>query len=207
MIEEIIPGNRTRFRILETIYENPGINITNLIKKVKASPNLVLSYINKLLSYNIIKEEKIGGKKKIHVRSLTPNFNNELAHTFYSLIKINKKELFLKKYSNLRPILNQLYEEFEEKRAVILIYGSYARFSAERDSDLDVIIIGKLKKEEISKIREIFITFEAELSLKIETPANFLKSIQKPLYQNILKSHIVLNNANEFIRLLDKINK
>ena len=63
MIEEIIPGNKTRFNIVKAIYENPDINLSSLIRKVRASPNLVLDYTNKLSSYGVISEKNIGGKK------------------------------------------------------------------------------------------------------------------------------------------------
>ena len=85
MIEEIIPGNKTRLKIIKSIYENPRINLSGLIKKVKASPNLVLEYINKLSSYQIIKEERTQGEKKIHVRNLIANFDNEISKIIYSI--------------------------------------------------------------------------------------------------------------------------
>ena len=168
MIESIIPGNKTRLNIIKNIYENPRINLTNLIKKVKASPNLVLEYINNLSSYSVIKEEKIGGKKKIHIRNLRANFDNEISQIIYSLAEIDKKFLFFKKYKQLKPYFMQLEDILKNNNRFALVYGSYARFASTKDSDLDLLIAGKLEKDEIKRIQEIFITLENELSLKIE---------------------------------------
>lgn len=205
MIEETIPANKTKLRLISSIYENPGINLTNLIKKVRASPNLVLKYVNNLLLYGVLKEERRGGKKKVHIRILKPNFDNEISQIMYSLVEINKKLEFFEKYKKLKPYFAQLKEIFKDREGFVLIYGSYARFSAEEDSDLDLLIAGKLKKEDIRRIEEIFITLENELSLKIETLKRFLKNKNKPLYKNILKDHIIAEGAINFIKILAKI--
>lgn len=205
MIEKIIPGNKTRLKLIEAIYENPGINLSSLIKKVKASPNLVLEYVNRLSSYDIIKEERTGGKKKVHIRNLRANFDNEIARTIYSLVEINKKFLFFKKYPKLRGGFLQLLEVIKDKHGFALVYGSYARFTATRDSDLDLLIVGKLEKEEIKRIREIFVTLENELSFKIQTIDSFIKNKDKPLYNNLLREHVIVYGEGNFIEILDKV--
>lgn len=205
MIEEIVPGNRTRFNIIKTIYENPEINLTGLIKKLKISPNLALKYVNQLFSYHLIKEKRIVGSKKIHVRMLEPNFSNEFARNLYSLIEIDKGLLFFTKYNKLRSFFEDLSNIFEKKKVFVLVYGSYARFSASKDSDLDVLIVGKVSKEDVVRIRELFVTLDCELSLKIETSNKFLKNKDKSLYQNILKEHVVVYGVNYFMEVLSKI--
>ena len=115
MIEEVVPGNKTRLKIMKGIYENPGINLTELIKKVKASPNLVLKYVNRLSSLSLIKEEKSRGKKKVHIRKLKANFDNEIARAIYSLIEIDKTCIFLKTYKELEPYFVQLRDILKMK--------------------------------------------------------------------------------------------
>lgn len=205
MIEDILPGNKTRLKILQAIYENPEINITNLIKKTKASPNFALSYVNKLSLYKIISEERNMGKKKAHIRNLRANFSNEIARMMYAFVEINKKILFLEKYKELKPYLLQMEEILEGCDAFILVYGSFARFAASEDSDLDVLITGKLEKEKINRIREIFVTFGKEVSLKVDNIKSFTKNKDKPLYQNILKEHIVVFGTIKFVNVLEKV--
>lgn len=201
MIEDILPGNKTKLKIIKIIYENPNINLTQIIKKAKASPNSVLKYVNILSSYNIIKEEKSGGKKKIHVRNIKPNFNG-IGKLIYSIIEIDKRFIFFKKYKNLETYFLQLIDSLGNKIEFISIYGSYARFAATSASDLDILIVGKLTTIEINKIREIFVSLDAEPSIKIETKNQFLKNKDKPLYQNIIKEHIIVYGEFNFLAFL-----
>lgn len=205
MIEQIIPGNRTRLKIIRAVYENPGINLTHLIRKVKASPNLVLAYVNELCSYQVVREEKSGGRKKAHVRNFQADFSEEIARVIYSLVEIDKKELFLRKYKELKSYFMQLKDILRNKPGFVLVYGSYARLAAAPESDLDLLIVGKLGEEELKRIREVFVTWEKELSLKVETLEQFLKNKDKPLYQNILREHVVAYGAGDFIGVLRKL--
>ena len=203
MIEKIIPGTGTKLRILKIIYEDRCINLSNLIKKAKTSPNLVLSYVNKLINLNVVAEQKLGGKIKTHIRNLMPNFRSNESKIIYSLIELDKKELFLKKYKNLRIIFEQFYDLFDENIKFVIIYGSYARFSAERESDLDLLIIGNLSEEKRKRLKEAFITFDVEPSIKIETLKQFKNNLNKPLYKNIIREHVVIYGEYSFISMLD----
>lgn len=206
MIEKILPGNKTKLKILENIYlsASAGINLTGLINKVHASPNLVLSYINLLLEHEIIKEERLGGKKKTHIRIIKPSFENETANDIYTLVELHRTSLFFEKYKSLKPIFLQLTELLKRYNGFALLYGSFARLAAENDSDIDIVIVSNLQREDIAKIREIFITQNNELSLKVETLNKFISNNDKPLYQNILREHIVIYGAHEFIKILSE---
>ena len=88
-----------------------------------------------------------------------------------------------------------------------LVYGSYSRFAATKESDIDILIVGNLGKEEVSRIREIFVTSEVEVSLKVEAFEEFISNLEKPLYQNILKEHVIIYGAVNYIETLNKILK
>lgn len=203
MIEKIIPGTDTKLRILKIIYEDKYINLSNLIKKAKTSPNLVLSYINKLVSFNIVAEQKSGGKIKTHIRNLMPNFKSNESKAIYSLIELDKKEIFLKKFRNLKTIFEQLYELFDENVKFVIVYGSYARFSATKESDLDLLIVGRLNDEKRKRLKEAFITLDIEPSIKIENLKQFKNNLNKPLYKNIMKEHIIIYGEYNFVSILD----
>lgn len=204
MIKEIIPGNTTRMRILKAIYENPGINITEIIKKTKTSPNIVIKYVNGLGRYKVITENNRKKNKKAHVRNISANYKPELAKILFSLVEEDKKYLFFEKYKSLYSYITQMEEILNDKE-ITIIYGSYARSSAEKDSDIDLLIIGLPTPEKIRKIKEIFVTFDKEVSLKYETEKQFMKNLQKPLYQNILKEHVISIGAVNYLRLLEKL--
>jgi predicted nucleotidyltransferase len=200
VIEQILPCGKAKLKIISEIYENPGTNITGLINRAKTSPNLVISYVNELVDCNIITERRIGGKKKAHIRVLKPNFDSELAILVFGLIETDKKFLFFKKYKNLKPVLEQVIDLFDRNVKFSLIYGSFARFAATKASDLDILIVGKIDKEMKKRIIETFVTIDREVSLKTEPLSQFLKNIRKPLYQSIIKEHILLHGQYSFLK-------
>lgn len=205
MIEKILPNTETKLRILKIIYENPEINLTRLIKKAKTSPNIVLKYVNNLIKFNILKEKRFGGKKKTHIRNLKVDLSSNLSALIFSLIEIEKKLIFLNKYKEIRPFVNQLEELFNKNINFCLIYGSFARLAADKESDLDIWMIGNPDIEMTKRISEIFSTLKREYSIKIETLKQFLKNINNPIHQNILREHIVVYNEMEFLKILSSV--
>ncbi|MCX6742489.1 MAG: winged helix-turn-helix transcriptional regulator [Candidatus Pacearchaeota archaeon] len=186
VIEKIIPGTKNKLKILRVIYQNKGINLTSLIKKVKSSPNSVSDYVNKLEQMGVLISTKISDKKA-PVRNLAIDYASCLAMLFLSLVEFDRREALFVKYRRLR----QLSEQLSFINGFALIYGSYARLSSDKESDIDFIVISD--KVDKNRIKEVLITFP-EVSLKIETKKQFLENLGKPLHANILKEGIVLIN-------------
>jgi len=205
MIEKIMPGTKVKMRVLNAIYQNPGINITKLIKKVRASPNFVIKYVNNLVGYNITKERRLGGKKKTHYRELRADFSSELSRSIFASVEIDKRQAFIKKYKELKPFVEQLRELFDENIKFALIYGSFARFSAEKASDVDLLIVGKVSSELKKRLSEVFVTLDREISIKIENYRDFLKKAREPLHQTMLREHVIIYGETRFIESLERL--
>ncbi len=205
MMEKILPNTETKLRMLRIIYENPEINLTRLIKKTKTSPNIVLKYVNNLIRFNILKEKRFGGKKKTHIRNLKVDLSSSLSILIFSLVEIEKKLIFLNKYKEIRPFVNQLGDLFDNNISFCLIYGSFARFAADKESDLDMWVVGNPDTEMKKRISEIFSTSKREYSIKIETLKQFLKNINNPIHQNMLREHIILYNEAVFLKILSGV--
>lgn len=207
MIEKILPNTETKLRLLQIIYENPEINLTALIKKAKTSPNIVLKYVNNLTKFNILNEKRLGGKKKTHIRNLKANLSSTYSILLFSFVEIEKKLVFLEKYKEIRPFVNQLAELFNKNEAInfCLIYGSFARLAADKESDLDMLLVGGINAEMKKRISEIFSTLKREYSIKIENSYKFQKNINDPIHQNILREHIIIYNWIGFLKILSKI--
>ncbi len=199
MIEKTIPGNKMKFNFIKQVYENEGINVTSIIKKLKSSPNSVLEYANLLEDREILIKSK-QGRKKPAVRNLKINFNSELACLFIGLIEADKREEITRKYTKFKNLIKQ----FNFSEVFVLLYGSYARKSADNESDIDMVFVGD--NVEKNKIKELLVTFP-DASVKIDSTADFIKNSKKPLYQNILKEHVVLFNEILFIKTLAKIKR
>lgn len=205
MIESILPSTKSKMRVLKTIYENPGINITRVINKTKTSPTRTTKYIDILTRYNVIEEKRSYGKNKSYMRLLKPNLSSNIGKMIFTFIEMDKKYNFLEKYKELKPVINQLAELFEDTDTFCLIHGSFARFSADEDSDIDIFMVGKVDKEKRERISEIMVSLERMYSIQVEPTSNFIKNIDDPFHQTVLEDHVVIFNENRFIDCLSKI--
>jgi len=187
--------NSSQIKIINEIYKNPGINLRGIIEKTRLSPNYVSGYVNMLVKRGIAREEKLE-KKRVYLRRFFIN-SNKIARNFFSLIKDEEKEVFYKKYKKLEPVLGQLSKlqgvEF------ILVYGSYARFAANKDSDLDLLIVGKINK---TRVREILVSLDLEVSIKIETLLEFKKRIDDSIHKQIIRDNILIYDLGEFVDIM-----
>jgi len=191
--------NSSQTKIIREIIRTPGINLRGVIEKTKLSPNFVSEYVNLLVERGILKEEKLE-KKRVYLRRFYFNLKSDLGKNIFSLVKEEEKDEFFKKYKKLKPVFQQFVEEI--KTDFILVYGSYARLAAEKDSDLDLLIVGNIKNRE--KIREILVSLDIEVSIKIETLKNFEKRIKDALHQQIIMDNILIYDSGKFVELLRK---
>lgn len=206
MMEKILPSSRARMEVARTIYENPGINLSGLIKIVRASPNTVLDYVNLLEKYGVVKGKRIGGKKKTHIRMFAPDTSTEYGILVFTSVEMNKKISLMEKYGELKPFIGQLGDLLSGGEVEFcLVYGSFARFAAGHDSDLDILIVGKADKEMQKRISEIFVTAKRNFSIKIETKKSFLEKAKNgdALHKSMLERHVVLWNEKNFVEFLN----
>lgn len=203
MLRDILPATKAKMRILNVICNNNDINIRNIIKLSKTSPNLVVKYINKLRDYQLITIRNIGGAKKSYIKAVSLNYKAPLSEMFYTIIEIGKKEELIKKYPKLKPFIAQI-ENSIKSGIITLIYGSYARFAADKESDLDIWLIGKIDKKTVRDIKEVMVTCPIEYSIALETKEKFLKKIKDPIHQNVVKDKTIITGKKEFFRILAK---
>ncbi len=206
MIDEILPGTKTKLRVIKTIYRNPGINITGLVEKSGSSPNTAIKYVNSLVERGVIRETKRGGSGKPHIRELNPNFSSEPGKMIFSLLEVERRWRFLEKYRELAPVSSQMGKLFENTGVKFcLIYGSFARFSSDEGSDLDLLIVGDVGDEMKKNLSEIFVTIKREYSMQIEDFRAFLRKSGEPLHRNILENHVIVWGEFDFVRALSRI--
>jgi len=186
--------NNSQVRIVLEIFRNPGVNLRGIIAKTKLSPNYASKYLNHLVERGIVKEEKLE-KKRVYLRRFFLNFDLDFTRNFFKLIKEEEKESFFLKYQKLKPVFEQLAREI--KSDFILVYGSYARLQATEKSDIDVLVVGKIRNKE--KIREIMVSLDMDVSLKIETFSDFEKRIGDALHQQIFKEGIIIFDNGKYL--------
>ncbi len=197
--------HKSGYKILKLIYENPGIRLSELMKKAGVSAATAKKRLNHLIDSEIITERKIIGGKRVLLKNLYPNLLSEEGRNVFSLIESEKKQEFFKKNKNLISPFNQLLRNIDRWIKIILIFGSFANQSQTKDSDLDILFLVNKKmseneKNELKKeIERSFVTFNHEISPRIDNLKNFKKNIDKDIYQSIIKNHIVVKGGLEFV--------
>lgn len=100
----------------------------------------------------------------------------------------------------LKQIADYSRELFGDKFKNVILYGSYARGDYDDESDIDIMIMVDMPREELYKYRSLMSTFCADLDLKnsvLLSPK--LQSIQffnkwknaLPFYQNVIKDGVL----------------
>lgn len=199
---------KSEYRILKLIYQNPGIRLNELIRRAKVSVGTAKMRLDHLLSLNIIKEKRIVGGKRTLIRNFYPNLETEEGKNVFSLIESEKRSEFFKENKNLIGPLRQLVKNVDKKVKIIMVFGSFSNYSQTKDSDLDILFLisGKIDTDKLKKeIERSFVTFDHEISPRIDTEENFRKNIKKEIYQTIIKNHIIIKGNSDYIKLIFNI--
>ena len=159
------------------------------LREICSLTKIPLKTTQNLLS--ILDKEKIlmgsiSGKNKY----FRLNLNNLKSKLYLLHTEIYKTSLFLTKY----PLMNTFLKELKSDN-LLIVFGSFAKFTAVEDSDLDILAVGRSKTD----IPFNLIPYKIH---KIElSHSNFIKSInnKETLIKEIKLNHVILNNHSSFV--------
>lgn len=155
-------------------------HLREISRKLNESHSTVSRRINDLIKENVI-DYKMEGKNKIF--SLK---NNLQARNFIYSAERHKLAKLLNKYPQLNVIFDDVLKSIHAR--IIVIFGSYAKFSAKPGSDIDIYIDNADEKTR-HKLQEINTRIRAKTG---KFDANSL------LIKEIIKNHVVLKGIEEF---------
>ena len=162
--------------------------IREVEKILKISPRTAQLILEDLENKGII-ESKIRGKIRPYKLKIS-----DLSRRYLTFVECYKSIAFMEK--------NLLAKEVIEKispfiNGIGIIFGSYAKGTFKKESDLDVFVAGDYEKEEIKKVSR---NLGIEVSVKCYPSKIFEKNINHDaLLKEILKNHIIFKNAELFI--------
>ncbi len=196
MLLDVCLGTRTSWKILFVLSEAPGKGITRKeIKSLTKIGNKVLSKFLILLErFDLIISSKIG--KTLFYKM---NLSNPYSQKILEIIKIEKRELNNPDFYVLNISREFLYEltnvNLDNLRKVIL-FGSYAKRTYTKESDIDIAIVLKEKNNgDELLITEIIDNlnkrFKKDIQLHYFTEKEFKESKEK-LVKEIIKDGIIL---------------
>ena len=146
-------------------------------------------------SSDVIFKNKFGNTCLVEIK-----ISNPIIKSYLTISSDEEKKKFLRNHRLIRKISNEL-----QIKDIVLLFGSYAKGTQTKNSDIDLLIINNSGKKSISfsryellfkkKINPIFIT-KKEFKL-------MLKDKEENVGKQALKNHIVLKNPDKFWSLVE----
>lgn len=167
--------------------------IREVEKLLKISPRTSQLILEDLEDKGIL-ESKSKGKIKSYKLKV-----NEISKKYLMLVEQYKSIAFMEKNSLVKEVIEKITPYIA---GIGIIFGSYAKGTADKLSDLDIFIAGNHRAEDIKRISGIY---GIEISIKCYPLKTFESNLAKDaLLKEVLKSHILFLNAEQFIRLVLK---
>jgi len=134
-------------------------------------------------------KSKIEGKNKY----FSLNLENIKTKSYLQQAEIYRTDFFIEKYPQFNMFLKSI-----KTTAPIIVFGSFAKFTADKNSDLDLLIISN-KELKLSFHLLPFKPHEINMSEK-----TFQKAIeqQENLIKEIEENHIILNNHSFYVNVM-----
>jgi len=156
------------------------IHARALAKRLDINHMTVIRNLKELVSENVLEFRKEGRNKVYFLKKNMEARNYELISELY---KLNKT---LEKYPEIRQTIKNIQQNKEIGLAVL--FGSYARGTADKNSDIDVFI--ETKDRNLKKDIEFL---NSRLSVKI---GEYDRS--SPLIKEIEKNHVIIKGVEPF---------
>lgn len=164
-------GNRSLARLIEFFLLNDKEYAQkNIIKKTNLSKATAIKWLNKLEKDKLIQSKKVGVTK---------------------LLRVNKNNQIIKQLKILKTLSELI--SLNVKNVKSYLYGSAARGENDSKSDIDLLILGKIKKEDIIKdIRDLSKKIKKEIKVEIFTAQEWSQMARKDaaFYERIEKDKI-----------------
>ena len=144
------------------------------------------------LEKKVILESTTRGKVRIYTIKKSP-----LSIHYFTLVETYKLITFLSQ--NL--LMNELVAKITPHiQGIGIIFGSYAAGLENKDSDIDLFVIGRHNEKNINAITQLY---GKEISVKSYPLRIFEKNFKNDfLIKEVLKNHIVFSNAEQFVKLV-----
>lgn len=185
MLEKLFTS-KARIRILEYLFfYSKETYLRGIVNNLKLSPSAVKRELDNLLNLGLIKKQK----NKITLDESNP-------------ILEDLRRIFLKTDSISYPIKEAL-KEGNIKFA--LMFGSFAQEKYNLESDIDLLVIGNIKQQEVFKLlKPVESLIKREINPVIWTMQELKKNKNKGFIKDIIKKNkiMIIGAKNELQRIV-----
>lgn len=192
-----------RLKVLGEFLEdlNKKLMGSRIAQKKKLNQKSVSNILSEFKKIHILKS-KIEGKNKYYSLNLS---NEVILIPFLALLENFQAIEFYKNNSLVKEVASKILNSCE---GIVILFGSYAKGIEKKDSDLDILVIGKYDKNKIEEVSDLY---HLEINVKNYSFEIFTESLKKTdfLINEVFKDHIILKGSEDFIsrRFLNETNK
>ena len=183
MVHMVQKRNNVELDIIELLLKTDN-HVRGIAKKLNESHSTILRKLKTLKKENVIDYRK-EGKNNIYFLK-----TNIMSHTYILQAELHKLLKTLGKYPQLGIIFEEILKKADDK--LIVLFGSYAKGLAKKDSDIDIYI--ETKNRNTKKLIE---GIHSKINVKIGT-----FDMNSPLIREIMKDHIIIRGVEEFYDML-----
>ncbi len=155
-------------------------HVRGIAKKLDESHTTILRKLNNLKKENVIDSRKEGKNKIFFLKK------NLVSKTYILQTELHKLTKLLRHNPELSIIFEDILKKTDEK--LIVLFGSYAKGLAKKDSDIDIYI--ETKSRSVKKSVE---DTHSKINVKMGT-----FDIKSLLIKEIIKDHVILRGIEVF---------
>lgn len=172
--------NNTELEIIIALLKYKGLHVRGIARIINKPHANISRLMKKLLKKNVV-DFKLEGKNKVfRLKKGVESLNHAYMAEHFKLLKL------FEKYPISSVIIESILSKTNEK--LILIFGSFAKFSAKKDNDIDVFIETTKRK-----VKTQLENINPRLSVKIgKFDTNNL------LIKEIMKDHVILKGVEYY---------
>ena len=172
-------------------------HVREIAKLTQKSHVTLLPHL-KSLEQNKVLSAKTIGKNKLYAL----NFENIITKNYLAISETVETMAFLEEVFIIKKIMKEIFDL--KLLGTIIIFGSYAKRTFRKDSDIDLFYLGELNDKDVQNIRTICEIYGKTINVKKSTLKNFESGLRKkdPLIIEVIKSHIILQNPEQFVNPL-----
>ncbi|MFH1642015.1 MAG: nucleotidyltransferase domain-containing protein [Nanoarchaeota archaeon] len=179
-------------------HKNEELNILNISKAIKMDYKNVYSIIKRLEKISLIKIETFGQSSRVKL--------NDLVHPILFEAEFERRTEILKN-KNLAVMLGNFKRQIKSKLYVLLLFGSYAKKTQTKSSDIDLMFICPNNFQEVFEKDVIRISRSMSLHLHplIFSESQFTQMIdakESNVGQEALKNNVILYGIEPYYKMI-----
>ncbi|MBU0461509.1 MAG: nucleotidyltransferase domain-containing protein [Nanoarchaeota archaeon] len=168
-----------------------GYYASQIAHALRINQKTVSNYLNSLEKQHLLKSRS-EGKNKVFF------FNRDeplLTKSFLIQIESEKTTAFFQTHFNIMSIMERIPGD------CVIIFGSYAKGLEKKDSDLDLLIVGKTDDKAIKDLEKIY---HIEINVHRVDERGFISAMKNReiLINEVVKDHIIIRGLDLFIHHL-----